>query len=194
MDSVLVSGVLVVVAYFIGNVSPAILISKVKGRDIRTSGSGNAGTTNMLRTYGRSAALITLLIDVLKGVLAVWIGMRLGGTDVSYLCACTVIIGHIWPAVYGFRGGKGIATGLGVLLAVSPAVGILTAIIAFTTIALTKRVSAGSITAALFVPFLARHFVPSFLPYAIVIVLVVVWKHRANIGRLIRGEESKIKL
>ena len=194
MDSVFVSGALVVAAYFIGNVSPAILISRMKGRDIRTSGSGNAGATNMLRTYGRGAAVATLAIDRLKGSLAVWLGAALGGAHVSYLCAVAVIAGHIWPAFYGFRGGKGIATGLGLLLAVSPVVGLLTAVIAFSTIGLTKRVSAGSVTAAACVPLLVRRFVPAFFPYVLLIVAWIIWKHRENIGRLIRGEESKIKL
>jgi glycerol-3-phosphate acyltransferase PlsY len=191
--NLLLSGLIVVVAYFIGNISPAILISKTKGSDIRQTGSGNAGTTNMLRTYGKKAAAATLVIDLLKGVAAVLLGAFVGGPFVSYLCADAVILGHIWPVLYGFRGGKGVATGLGVLLAVSPVMGFIAGVLAFSVIGWSKRVSVGAMSAAAVVPFLSYCFVPAFLPYGILMVSMIVLKHRGNIKRIIKGEEPKIK-
>jgi glycerol-3-phosphate acyltransferase PlsY len=192
--SLLLSGLIVVVAYFIGNISPAILISKTKGSDIRQTGSGNAGTTNMLRAYGKKAAAATLGIDLLKGVAAVVLGAVAGGPFVSYLCADAVILGHIWPVLYGFRGGKGVATGLGVLLAVSPVMGLVAGVLAFSVIGWSKRVSVGAMTAAAAVPFLVYYFVPAFLPYGIFMVSMIVLKHRGNLKRIFKGEEPKIKL
>lgn len=192
--NLLLTGLVVVAAYFIGNLSPAILISKAKGGDIRQTGSGNAGTTNVLRAYGKKAAAATLLIDVLKGAGAVLLGSAVGGPLAAYLCADAVVLGHIWPVLYGFRGGKGIATALGVLLSTSLPVGLIAAAVAFTVIALTRRVSMGSMSAAALVPFLIYYFVPGFLPYGLVLVAAVVWKHRGNIRRILKGEEPKIKL
>lgn len=192
--SMLLTGLAVVAAYFMGNLSPAILISRARGADIRQAGSGNAGTTNMLRVYGRKAAAATLLIDVLKGVGAVLLGSAAGGPSAAYLCADAVILGHIWPVLYGFRGGKGIATALGVLLAVSLPVGLLAAAAALTVIALTRRVSAGSMAGAAAAPVLVYHIIPPFLPYCLVLVSMVVFKHRENIKRILKGEEPRIKL
>ncbi len=192
--SMLLPGLIIVAAYFIGNISPAILISKTKGTDIRQTGSGNAGTTNMLRAYGRKAAAATLLIDLLKGVVAVLLGAAAGGPFVSYLCADAVIAGHIWPVLYGFRGGKGVATGLGVLLAVSPAMGLVAGTLAFTVIGFSKRVSVGAMAAAAAVPFLTWYFAPAFLPYGIMMISMIILKHRSNLKRIVKGEEPKIKL
>jgi len=185
--------VCVMIAYFIGNISPAILLSKAKGKDIREEGSGNAGTTNMLRVYGRKTAGITFLIDILKGVFAVLLGSYFCGATVSYMCAVAVVCGHIFPVIYGFRGGKGVATGAGAITAVSPPVGLITAVVAFSIIGLTKKVSLGSLTANFFFPIMMWKFVPEFWPYSIAIVVLILVKHRSNVRRLIKGEESKIK-
>lgn len=186
--------VCVVVAYFMGNISPSILLSKAKGKDIRQEGSGNAGSTNMLRVYGKKTAALTFLIDVLKGALAVWLGAYACGLAVSHMCAVAVIAGHVFPIVYGFRGGKGVATGAGAITAVSPIVGLLTAVVAFSVIGLTKRVSAGSLAAALFFPIVMWRYVPEFWPYSIAMSVLVIVKHRSNVLRLIKGEEPKLKL
>ncbi len=183
----------VVLAYFIGNISPAILISKARGKDIREEGSGNAGSTNMLRVYGKRDAAATLLIDILKGVAAVLLGAYVDGPTASFLCADAVILGHIWPVLYGFRGGKGIATAFGVLLAVSPPVGGIAAAVALSVIALTKRVSVGSLSAATAAPFVVWHFIPEFLPYVLIIIGLIFFKHKTNIRRIAKGEEPKIK-
>jgi glycerol-3-phosphate acyltransferase PlsY len=110
------------------------------------------------------------------------------------MCAVAVIFGHVFPVIYGFRGGKGVATGAGAITAISPIVGLLTAVVAFSIIGFTKKVSLGSLAANFFFPIMVWKYVPEFLPYAVVIVVLILVKHRTNVLRLIKGEESKIKL
>ncbi len=179
-------------AYLIGNISPSIIMSRLKGKDIREQGSGNAGTTNMLRIYGKKAAALTLVIDVLKGVCAVLIGRALAGGSGACMACLFVIVGHIWPVFYGFKGGKGVAAALGALLALSPSLAGLAAAIALAVIALTKMVSAGSVAAAVALPVLSFFRYRAFFPYALLMAAIVIFKHRSNIGRILRGEESKL--
>ncbi|MEA4987917.1 MAG: glycerol-3-phosphate acyltransferase, partial [Anaerovorax sp.] len=145
----------VAIAYFIGNISPAILIAKSFGIDIRSQGSGNAGSTNVLRVLGKKAAIATLAIDVLKGVIAVLLGRYIGGQSLAVFCGLAVFIGHIWPLLFGFRGGKGIATGFGAIVTIEPILGLEIAVIALLGIVFSKRVAVGSILAAVALPFLA---------------------------------------
>ena len=183
-----------IIAYLIGNISPAILISRAAGIDIRTKGSGNAGTTNMLRVMGKKAALITLVIDVLKGVIAVVIGRAVGGEGLAVLCGLFVFVGHIWPALFEFRGGKGIATGLGLLLAIKPMLGLICLAAAAVGLLLTRRVSVGSLLAAILLPFLGYWLVPDYWFFLLIISIVIFIKHRSNIKRLLKGEEPKFNL
>lgn len=182
----------VIFSYLIGNISPAILIGKMAGVEIRSQGSGNAGTTNVLRVLGKKAAVATLLIDILKGVAAVLIGRYLGGQSLAMVCGLAAFLGHIWPAVFGFRGGKGIATAAGIILTVEPLMGLIEAAIALSLIAATRWVSLGSLTAALLLPVVAYFFDPKYTLWAAVMAVIVFIKHRANLKRLLRGEESKI--
>ncbi|PKM85342.1 MAG: acyl-phosphate glycerol 3-phosphate acyltransferase [Firmicutes bacterium HGW-Firmicutes-11] len=183
-----------IIAYLIGNISPAILISRAAGIDIRTKGSGNAGTTNMLRVMGKKAALITLVIDVFKGVIAVVIGRAVGGEGLAVLCGLFVFVGHIWPALFEFRGGKGIATGLGLLLAIKPMLGLICLAAAAVGLLLTRRVSVGSLLAAILLPFLGYWLVPDYWFFLLIISIVIFIKHRSNIKRLLKGEEPKFNL
>ncbi|MDR1571130.1 MAG: glycerol-3-phosphate 1-O-acyltransferase PlsY [Clostridiales Family XIII bacterium] len=181
-----------VAAYFIGTISPAILLGRMKGVDIREKGSGNAGTTNVLRTLGRKAAAITLAIDVLKGSAAVLLAGLAGGGALSVFCGFAALCGHIWPAPYGFRGGKGVATGLGVILAFDPAIGLISLGIALAVIALTRRVSAGALTAVTIFPALMHAAQPAYTLPAIAIAALLWIKHRHNVARIIRGQEPKL--
>ena len=183
-----------IIAYLIGNISPAILISRAAGIDIRTKGSGNAGTTNMLRVMGKKAALITLVIDVLKGVIAVVIGRAVGGEGLAVLCGLFVFVGHIWPALFEFRGGKGIATGLGLLLEIKPMLGLICLAAAAVGLLLTRRVSVGSLLATILLPFLGYWLVPDYWFFLLIISIVIFIKHRSNIKRLLKGEEPKFNL
>ena len=182
----------VTAAYFIGNISPAILIGRMHGIDIRNEGSGNAGTTNVLRVLGKRAAIATLAIDVLKGVAAVLLGKFLCGGDVALICGVAAFCGHIWPAVFKFRGGKGVATALGVLMATSPLLGAAILVFALALIAASRRVSFGAVIAAAVFPFAAHVHDSSLTVWAAVIAAIVIVKHRSNIKRLLKGEEPKL--
>ncbi|MBQ6622583.1 MAG: glycerol-3-phosphate 1-O-acyltransferase PlsY [Mogibacterium sp.] len=181
-----------VISYCAGNINPAILIGRLHGVDIRKEGSGNAGTTNVLRVLGKKAAAATLLVDVLKGFIPVKIGLMLGGATLGSICFACVVLGHIFPALYHFKGGKGVATSLGAALALNWQSALLLIVVAVLLAAVTKYMSVGSIGAAVAYPFLILYFRRECLIVAILMACLVIWMHRANIGRLLRGEESKL--
>ncbi len=182
----------VTVAYFIGNISPSILLAKVKGIDIKKEGSGNAGTTNALRVLGKKAAIVTLIIDIGKGLLAVFLGMHFGNYEIGIVCALAVFCGHIWPCLYKFKGGKGVATAFGAIIAVNWTLALLVLLVVAIGVAATQRMSVGSILGAASFPVICWVFEPGFLYVGIVMALIVIIKHRANIKRLIKGEEPKM--
>ena len=200
------------IAYLIGSVNFSILISKkVAGFDLREKGSGNAGTTNMLRTVGKGAAAVTLILDILKGVVAIWAAIGYGNLvawlsklpiDNSILVQVAgifVIIGHTYPIYFGFKGGKGVATALGILLTTNYQIGLICLVFAIVLMALTQMVSVGSLAAAILYPVLTI-FLPSenfivpgnYLVYSIIIALIVIFNHRSNVKRLLNGTENKI--
>lgn len=189
-----------VAAYLIGSINSSILISRiVSGKDIRESGSGNAGATNMLRTMGKKYAVITLIIDILKGVFAVLIAKlaaKYGGIEWgTYAAGALVCIGHCYPVFFGFKGGKGVATGLGILLMWDWQTGLIVLAIAILLMALTRYVSLGSITAAVIFAVIEIIKLKGSISESICVVVVaalLVWKHRANIDRLIHGKENKL--
>ena len=177
------------IAYFIGNISPSTIIARAHGIDIKKEGSGNAGTTNALRVLGKKAAVITLVVDILKGFVAVKIGWAMAGYTGAAGCAMFVMLGHVWPMIYKFKGGKGIATSFGALLAINPLVALIElGIVAIVTL-ISKRMSAGSIAGLICLPFVCILMEPGFIWIAVVISIVTLVKHRANIVRLIHGEE-----
>ena len=184
--------VVLLVAYFIGNLSPAILIGKAMGVDIRKEGSGNAGTTNVLRVLGKKAAAATLTIDVLKGVAAVLLGRAAGGDTAALLCGFAVVLGHIWPLVFHFHGGKGVATAAGVLFAFDWRLGAVCLGMALLGFIFAKRVSVGAILAALALLPASAAFQPEYAPVFWVLAILVIFMHRSNISRLIKGTEPKI--
>ena len=184
--------ILMAVSYFIGCISPATIIAKANGIDIRKEGSGNPGTTNVLRTLGKKAAAITLIIDVLKGAVPVIIG-SLAGPLFAFGCGTMAMIGHVWPFQFKFKGGKGVATGIGVILAVNPVLGVMLLVIFAVVVAITRYVSLGSCIAAFVMPALALVLVPDFFWFAVIIAAIIIIKHRANLARVFRGEESKLR-
>lgn len=181
--------VLTVLSYFAGNISPATLMGKLHGIDIRKEGSGNPGTTNVLRTLGVKAAACTLLIDVLKGVLPVVAGRLAGGELLACICGTAAFFGHIWPVFFHFKGGKGIATGFGVLVAFQWPVGLVCLAAALAGAALSRRMSVGSVAAAVILPAAMYFTASSYTVWALCLALIVLWRHRTNIVRLIRGDE-----
>ncbi len=186
-------------SYLIGSISPSILLAKAKGIDIKKEGSGNAGTTNTLRVLGPSAAIITLVIDVCKGFLAVFGGAYFSAfagefvvNQTTYLCAVGVVLGHIWPIFFKFKGGKGIATAFGAILAVNWMVALIALAIVALGVLVSRRMSVGSLLGALALPFLCIYFEFDFLMGSFFLAVLVIHTHRANLGRLHKGTEPKI--
>ena len=188
-----------VLAYLIGSISPSILLAKSKGVDIKKEGSGNAGTTNTLRVLGTKAAVITLIIDVCKGFLAVFGGAYFSAfagefvvNQTTYLCAVGVVLGHIWPIFFKFKGGKGIATAFGALLAVNWMIALIALAIVALGVLVSKRMSVGSLLGALALPFLCIYFEFDFLMGSFFLAVLVIHTHRANLLRIKNGTEPKI--
>lgn len=179
-------------AYFLGNISPSTILARARGIDIKKEGSGNAGTTNALRVMGKKAAVITLVIDILKGVAAVILGWLLVGYPGAMGCVLFVVLGHVWPIIYKFQGGKGIATSFGALLALDPVLALIELGIVAAATLISKRMSVGSITGLVLLPAAALIRAPEFLGISIVLAVIMLVKHRNNIVRLIHGEEPKL--
>lgn len=186
----------VLISYLIGSFSPAYLIGKIqKNVDVREHGSGNAGTTNVLRVLGAKAALGTFVLDFLKGIIAVYIGKRILGYDGALLASVFVVLGHNYPVFLKFKGGKGIATSLGILYALNWKVGVASTFVGASTVLLTRYVSLGSILGTLSAPifFIMFDEFKGNLRLAIIILATSsIVRHRSNISRLIRGVENKI--
>lgn len=187
---------LIIAAYLLGSIPTGLLLAKAAGVDIRKNGSGNIGATNAYRTLGRSVGIMTLVGDCLKGVAPVVAAIYLGLGD-SWLAAVglAAFLGHVYTIFLGFKGGKGVATALGVFLAVSPAA-VGAALFIFVAVVWKWRyISLGSIAAALAMPGMVAVFDsrPAVVIMSVIIALLVVWKHRENIKRLQEGTESKFK-
>ncbi len=192
-----------IIAYFIGSISFSVIFSKkFAGFDVREKGSGNAGATNVLRTVGKNVALLTLLCDILKGVIAVLIAIIAGeiwmDVDVEllkYLAGFFAILGHTFPIFFEFRGGKGVATSLGILITLNWKIGLICLIFAIILIAATKMVSVGSILSAILYPiltiFMAEVDIKAII-ISILIALLVIFNHRENIKRIKNGTENKL--
>ena len=201
----LASVLAIVLAYLIGSLSFAVLVSKAMGlNDPRSYGSGNPGATNVLRSGNRQAAVLTLLLDAFKGWLPVFMVNRFGaqwgldGTDVA-LVGLAAFLGHLYPVFFGFKGGKGVATAVGVLIAFEPLLA-LAALLTFAIIvAFFRYVSLASIVAAVFAP--AYYLLVDGVAWQasgaktlamVAMGLLLIWRHRENIQRLLAGTESKL--
>ena len=200
--------IMLVVGYLIGSINAAVIISKIfYGSDIRTHGSGNAGTTNMLRTFGKKAAGATFAVDLLKGVIAVLLGMvlmKIIGENTTYgmvPAAIGAILGHNWPVYFNFKGGKGVLTSFAVLLVIMPLPALISLAVFIIVVLISKYVSLSSIIAAFVLPFTVFFLgdtlgiesgVTLNFVLAIFVAVLLIARHHSNIGRLIRGEESKL--
>jgi glycerol-3-phosphate acyltransferase PlsY len=207
----------VISSYLVGSIPSSIIVSKlVRGIDIRNHGSGNAGGSNVFRVLGWKWGITVIILDALKGALAVIIIARLyldnfpftnltpfdDFTLVQIICGISAVIGHIWTVFAGFRGGKGIATALGFLITLIT-IDMLLALLVFSiTVTLSRYISLGSLIAAVSVPlilFIRENLfgveIPGYqtiLPFVIGLAVLVIYTHRKNIDRLIKGSESKI--
>ena len=196
-----------IIAYAIGSISFSVIFSKkMAGFDVREKGSGNAGSTNVLRTVGKKAAVLTLVCDILKGIVAILIAVIIGNI-VSHIdkallvqiASISVIVGHTFPIFFGFKGGKGVATSLGVLLLINWQIGLICLVFALVIMVLTRMVSAGSILAAILFPVLTLfigqdYYVVSgnYFIFSVIMALIVAFNHRTNISRILNGTENKL--
>ena len=189
---------ILLISYLLGSFPSGFLYAKnLKGIDLRRVGSGSTGATNVLRNIGKWPALIVFIIDVLKGVIAVKIAYYFLTDNIfQVLAGLFAITGHIWPIWLKGKGGKAVATGLGMFIALSWAVGLASFGTFLIVISLTQIVSLSSITAALLLPIYMLIYVGTFNhPFTIVsfiVAIIVIWKHRSNIHRILKGEEPKI--
>ena len=196
---------IIIISYFLGSLPTGFLIGKyLKNIDLRTIGSGSTGATNVLRNVGKWPALVVFIIDVGKGLIAVTIAKELANQGlidsnqglIEVLAGISAISGHIWPIWLKGKGGKAVATGLGMFLALSWKVGLASLGIFLIVLAKSKFVSLSSITAAILLPiFMFFNLGNASHPYfviSLIVSLLVIWKHRTNINRLLKGEESKI--
>ena len=186
-------------AYLLGSLSFAVIVSRGFGlADPRSYGSGNPGATNVLRSGHQLAAVLTLVLDAVKGAVAVGLVQRFGapyglGEGTEALVGLAAFVGHLWPVFFGFKGGKGVATAAGVLLALNPWLGLATLLSFAIILAFFRYVSLASIVAAAFAPFyqlLIWGVGPAAIAVA-VMSLLLVWRHSANIRKLLAGTESK---
>ena len=204
--------IVAIIAYLIGSVNFSILISKkMAGFDVREKGSGNAGTTNMLRSVGKKAALITLICDILKGVVSIGLAIIIGNIAKNLdkelllqIAGIAVVLGHTFPIFFGFKGGKGVATSLGVLLMSNWQIGLICLVFALVLMALTRMVSLGSCAAAVLFPVLTLFINQNYTVlsegkngnvyfiYSVILAIIVLYNHRENIKRILSGTENKL--
>ena len=200
--------IMALIAYVIGSINFSVIISKkVAGFDVREKGSGNAGSTNMLRSVGKGAAVLTLLCDILKGVVAILIAIGIGNlvkdADKGLLvqiAGVAVVLGHTFPIFFGFKGGKGVATSLGVLLMTNWQIGLICLVFALVLMVLTQMVSLGSCAAAVLFPvltlFIKEHYIVTeggnYFIYSVILAGIVLYNHRSNIKRMLNGTENKL--
>lgn len=199
MQSLVPALLLALGAYLIGSLSFAVIVARAMGLpDPRTFGSGNPGATNILRTGRKTAAALTLLGDAAKGWLAVWAAGGLGAefgaaTVTAHLAAIAVFLGHLFPVFFGFRGGKGVATALGIMLALDPWLGLALLATWLIVFAVSRISSLSALVAAVLAPFYGAYFTGSRITVLTlgVLTLLLLWRHRANIQRLLAGEEGR---
>ena len=204
--------IMAIIAYCIGSLNISIFISKkMGGFDLREKGSNSTGATNVLRTLGKKAAAITLLFDILKGIVAIAISMIIGNimeeTNQELLlqiAGIAVVIGHTFPIFFGFKGGKGVATSIGILLMSNWKIGLICFIFALVLMILTRMVSVGSCAAAILFPVLTLFINDSYtiltegkngntyFIYSVLLAVIVLYNHRSNIKRLLNGTENKL--
>ena len=204
--------IMAIISYLIGSVNFSVILSKkMAGFDVREKGSGNAGTTNMLRSVGKKAAALTLICDILKGVVSISLAMILGNIVPNMnkelliqIAGISVVLGHTFPVFFQFKGGKGVATSLGVLLMSNWQIGLICLVFALVLMILTRMVSLGSCAAAVLFPVLTLFINDNYTVltegkngnayfiYSLILAVIVLYNHRSNIKRILNGTENRL--
>ena len=209
MEATIFAGLIsALIGYLLGSISFAVIVSRIYAKDdVRNHGSHNAGMTNVLRVYGVGPAVFTLLGDFAKGIVAVLIGRMIfhafgiDGFDAGYIAGMGALLGHLFPVWFGFRGGKGVLTSIGIMLAVNPlAIGLIL-LVMLPFVFIVRIVSLASITGAALLPLVTYMLLcyqdkPALVDTCLsaVFALIVIWMHRSNIKRLINGTEKRLTL
>lgn len=201
--------IMILASYLLGSIPTSIIASKIiKGIDIREHGSGNAGATNVFRVMGWKMGLSVLIIDMAKGYIPTILFYKLGMKGVDWpiinlqiLAGLSAIFGHIWTVFAGFKGGKGVGTGAGMLIGLTPFAVIIGIIAFIIVVSISRFVSLGSIIASVFVPITVliqyqsqETFPIQLFIFSLFVPVLIIYTHRKNIQRLLKGEESKIQL
>ena len=185
------------ISYLLGSIPNGLILGKaVWGVDLRQHGSKNIGATNAWRTIGKAGGISIFALDFLKGAISAYLGLHLGGSELAgVLCGILAIAGHSWSVFLAFKGGKGVATGLGVIAALMPEVTLIVFAVWFAIVYFTGYVSLGSIVGAALVPILTLFFGlhTEFLILGLIAAVFIIYRHKSNIERLLKGTESKIK-
>lgn len=185
----------VILCYLIGSIPFSYISAQILAHtDVRSRGSGNVGATNVYRTSGAWAAIPALAGDLLKGAVAAWLGLAMGGPIMVILCSLAAVIGHCYPLFLKFRGGKAVATAGGVVLFLMPKVGLVLLLLFITVLVVTRYVSLGSVIVAISLPFVAFlfHNPWQYTVLGALMMIIVVYRHRENISRLKAGSEARI--
>jgi acyl phosphate:glycerol-3-phosphate acyltransferase len=185
----------VIPSYLLGSLPVGLLLARIKGRDPRTVGSGNIGATNVMRAAGKTIGIITLIGDALKGFLPVWLAARFGLSEsVVAIVGFAAFLGHLYPLYLKFRGGKGVATSLGIFLALSYVATLVDVVVFIAILLIWRYVSLGSIVCAVLMPLflILFHVHAPFVALALVIVVFTLLRHKDNVVRLLSGKENKL--
>ena len=204
--------IIAIISYLIGSINISVMLSKkMAGFDVREKGSGGTGATNVLRSVGKTAAIITLIFDIVKGIIAIGIAIVAGNIvkDIDrelliQIAGIMAVIGHTFPVFLKFKGGKGVATSLGILLITNWQIGLICLVFALVMMLLTRMVSLGSCTAAVLFPvltlFINQNYIVltegktgmSYFIYSVLLASIVIFNHRENIKRIYAGTENKL--
>ena len=185
-----------VIAYLLGNISTGLIVGKLFAQtDIRKVGSGNAGTTNVMRTLGWLPSVVTLVGDVIKAIAAMLVGMWLDPEMGKFIAGVAVVAGHNWPVFFGFKGGKGIASSLGVILMTDPWIALILLVIQFSILIPTKLMSLASVASSIAYPILVAIFHWGdwgYMLFGFILGFMALYSHRANIKRLLNKNENRL--
>jgi acyl phosphate:glycerol-3-phosphate acyltransferase len=189
--------VVAIISYLLGNLSFAYILGKlIMKKDVRNFGSGNSGTTNAIRAFGKKIGVMVFAGDVLKGIVAVLIGKSIGGEVGSYVAGVLVIVGHNWPALLNFKGGKGVATTFGVMLIISPTATFICFVVGLTIAFITRMVSLGSIIGMVLGPIVIllveRPLNLNIFLFCLCVAAMSIYRHKENIKRIMQGKENKL--